>query len=111
MALGYVISGVEKETDGDGYLKEPDFSDDAVRVIAAAEGIALTERHWTVVNYLREKYREQGHTPNFRNMLKDLQEIIPECDSKALYDLFPLGPAKQGAKVAALPQPFGKGGY
>ena len=30
---------------------------------------------------------------------------------KSLYDLFPLGPAKQGAKVAALPQPYGKGGY
>ena len=64
-----------------------------------------------VVQYLRDEYREHGHTPNFRNMLKGMAEIIPGCDSKALYDLFPLGPAKQGAKVAGLPQPLGKGGY
>jgi len=109
--MGYVIGGVEKETDADGYLKEPDFGDEAVRVIAAAEGIDLGEDHWKVVNYLRDRYREDGHTPNFRNMAKDLQSVLPGCDSKSLYDLFPLGPAKQGVKVAALPQPYGKGGY
>ncbi len=109
--MSYVIGGVEKETDGDGYLKEPDYSDEAVQVIAAAEGVALTDDHWKVVNYLRDQYREHGHTPNFRAMTKDLQEVLPGCDSKSLYDLFPLGPAKQGAKVAGLPQPYGKGGY
>ena len=44
-------------------------------------------------------------------MLKDVSELMPACDSKALYDLLPEGPAKQGARVAALPKPFGKGGY
>ena len=109
--MGYVIGGVEKETDAEGYLKEPDFSDEAVEVIARAEGLVLTDEHRQVVAYLRERYREEGHTPNFRNLLKDVQALIPGMDSKALYDLFPLGPAKQGAKVAGLPQPYGKGGY
>ena len=109
--MAYVVNGVELETDKDGYLLEPDFSEEVVRVIAQAEGITLIDDHWKVVNFLREQYREHGHTPNFRNMLKGVSEVIPGCDSKALYDLFPMGPAKQGAKVAGLPQPYGKGGY
>ena len=109
--MAYMVDGNELETDEQGFLLEADFGDEVVRVIAAAEGLELTDAHWKVVAYLRDEYREQGHTPNFRNMLKGLGEVLPGCDSKALYDLFPVGPAKQGAKVAGLPQPLGKGGY
>ena len=109
--MGYTVNGTELETDDQGYLLEADFGDEVVRVIADAEGITLTADHWKVVAYLRDEFREHGHTPNFRNMLKGLAEIIPGCESKTLYDLFPVGPAKQGVKVAGLPQPLGKGGY
>lgn len=109
--MGYIVNGAEIETDAEGYLLEPDYSEEIVGIIAAAENIELTPRHWQVVNYLRDEYRELGHTPNFRNMLKGVNEFWSEADSKALYDLFPTGPAKQGAKVAGLPQPLGKGGY
>lgn len=109
--MSYVVAGKELETDAEGYLLEADFSDEVVKVIAAAEGIELTPRHMEVINYLRDQYRENGHTPNFRNMVKGVQEFWPEADSKSLYDLFPIGPAKQGCKVAGLPQPLGKGGY
>ncbi len=109
--MGYTVNGNELETDNEGYLLEPDYSDEVVTVIAAAEGITLTDAHLKVVEYLRNEYRENGHTPNFRNMLKGMADVLPGCDSKTLYDLFPVGPAKQGAKVAGLPQPLGKGGY
>ena len=109
--MSYTVNGQDLATDEQGYLLEPDFGDEVVPVIAAAEGIALTDDHWTVVRYLREVFREEGQTPNFRHMLKGVAELLPGCDSKRLYDLFPGGPAKQGAKVAGLPQPFGKGGY
>lgn len=109
--MAYLINGAEVETDGEGYLLEADYSTDAVNVIADAEGITLTPDHWKVIEYMREEFREHGHTPNFRNMLKGIQAFWPEADSKAIYDLFPMGPAKQGAKVAGLPQPLGKGGY
>lgn len=109
--MGYTVAGRELETDPEGYLLEPDYSNEVVEVIAAAENIALTPKHWQIVDYMRDQYREHGHTPNFRNMLKDVQEFWPEADSKALYGLFPAGPAKQGARIAGLPQPYGKGGY
>ncbi len=109
--MGYTVNGQEVETDDQGYVLEADFSDDIVHAIAASEGITLNEDHWKVVSYLRDEYREHGHTPNFRNMLKGLADILPGCDSKSLYELFPIGPAKQGCKVAGLPQPLGKGGY
>ena len=109
--MSYTVAGNEVETDDDGYLLEPDYGDEIVNIIAEAEGIELTPKHWEVVKYMGDQYREHGHTPNFRNMLKGVNEFWPEADSKALYDLFPTGPAKQGAKVAGLPQPYGKGGY
>ena len=109
--MSYNINGVEHETDPEGFLLEPVFDDEAVRAIAQAENIELTDAHWEVVKYLRDEYRENGHTPSFRNMLKGMAELRREVDSKYLYDLFPMGPAKQGPKVAGLPQPLGKGGY
>ncbi|MRR50374.1 MAG: TusE/DsrC/DsvC family sulfur relay protein [Rhodocyclaceae bacterium] len=112
--MSYVINGEEKEVDDYGYLLEPDFSDEAVTVIAEACGLALTEQHMKVINYLREQYKEEGSTPNLRNLIKGLQEDgdMPEADSALLFELFPDGgAAKQGCKVAGLPQPKGKGGY
>ena len=110
--MGYTINGVECETDDEGFLVEAEFSDEAVQVIAAAEGIALSDAHWQVITYLRDKYRDDGHTPNFRNMVKELEDTQPGPDWKQqLYDLFPNQPARQACRVAGLTKPFGKGGY
>jgi hypothetical protein len=59
----YSVNGVELEADDQGYLLEAVFDDEAVRVIAAAENIVLTDAHWEVINYLRDQYREEGATP------------------------------------------------
>jgi len=112
--VGYVINGVEKETDDDGYLLEPDFSEEAVLAIAADQGVAMTDDHWAIVNFLRRKYQEDGHTPNLRNMMKMLEEeeVVADVSSARMFELFPDGgAAKQGVKVAGLTKPFGKGGY
>lgn len=109
--MPYEINGRTLDTDDEGYLLEPDYDEAVPRAIAQAEGLELTDDHWQVIRYLHEQYREHGHTPNFRAMVKDLAQVLPQHDSKTLYDLFPGGPAKQGVRVAGLPRPFGKGGY
>lgn len=108
------INGVEKETDDYGYLLEPDFSEEAIAAFAAAESLELTDQHRKIINYLRQKYQEDGHTPNARNLVKGLQDEadMPEADNKLMFDLFPDGgAAKQACRIAGLPQPKGKGGY
>lgn len=110
--MAYEVNGQVLETDDEGFLLEPDYSREVVEVIAAAEGLALTGDHWKVIDHMREAYREEGQTPNFRNMVKAIEEQHPGRDwKKDLYDLFPMQPARQAARVAGLPKPFGKGGY
>lgn len=110
--MGYTVNGVELETDNEGFLLEPDFGEEVVGVIAQAEGITMTDQHWTVVNFMRQRYQEDGHTPNFRNMVAMLNELDDSIDwKKRLYELFPMQPNRQSSKIAGLPQPLGKGGY
>ncbi len=111
-AAPYVLNGEELETDDERFLLEANFSDEIVPVIAEAEGIQLNDLHWQVVRFMRERYQEDGHTPNFRNMLAMLNEEDDSQDwKKVLYELFPNQPNRQASKVSGLPKPYGKGGY
>ncbi len=110
--MSYVVNGEELETGDEEFLLEANFSDEVPPIIAAAEKITLTDDHWKVINYLRERYKEEGHTPNFRVMLAEMEDLHPGTEwKKRLYDLFPAMPARQGPRVAGLPKPYGKGGY
>ena len=109
--MGYTVNGQDVACDDQGYVLEADARDEVSQAIAEAEGIVLTDAHWEVIRYLRDEFAASGHTPNFRNMVKGFQAIRPEADSQYLYDLFPMGPAKQAVKVAGLTQPYVKGGY
>lgn len=108
----YNLNGEDIEADEEGFLLEANFSDDIVPVIAAAQKITLNDLHWQVVRFMRERYQEDGHTPNFRNMLALLDEEDDSQDwKKMLYELFPNQPNRQASMVSGLPKPYGKGGY
>lgn len=109
--MHYTVNEVELPADDDGYLIEANFGDGVSDEIARVEGISLTDQHWELIKFLRDHFKEHGQTPNFRNLVKEFGAINPIADSKYLYDLFPMGPAKQAVKIAGLPQPYGKGGY
>ena len=97
-----------------GYLENiEDWSKDLATQIAAAESIDLTERHWDLIDYLRDEYINNGQNqPNTRTIVKAMSELWGEkVSQKALYDLFPLDPSKQGGRIAGLPESRRKGGY
>ncbi|MBU2582038.1 MAG: TusE/DsrC/DsvC family sulfur relay protein [Alphaproteobacteria bacterium] len=108
------FNGEEVETTETGYLVNlEDWNEDLARELAAVEGIELTERHWDVLNYLREEYMDNNQSqPNTRTIVKAMSDAWGESiDQKVLYDLFPLDPSKQGGKIAGLPESRRKGGY
>jgi dissimilatory sulfite reductase related protein len=98
------LAGIAVEVDAEGFLLDTaKWSEDIARAIAAEEGIPeLTERHWTVVRYMREEFAKNGTGPSIRRM-KNAGGI----PVKELYELFPGGPAKKAARIAGIPKPHG----
>jgi tRNA 2-thiouridine synthesizing protein E len=108
------VNGKTIETTDHGYLvNHQDWDDDVARRLAEIEGIALTDKHWDVIRYLRDQYLNNNqHQPMERAVLKDLGNLWGQKPtSKDLYALFPLAPTKQGTKIAGLPEVLRKGGY
>jgi tRNA 2-thiouridine synthesizing protein E len=108
------VDGKAIETTETGFLVNvDDWNETVAKVIAAQEGIELTERHWDVVNYLRDEYvNNAGNQPNNRTMLKDIgAKWGTKIASKDLFDLFPGNPSKQAGRIAGIPESMRKGGY
>ena len=112
--MAYDLEGQTIETTATGYLvNTDDWSKDLAKRIAELDGITLTERHWDVIDYLRDEYfNNNQNTPNTRAIIKAMSERWDaKVDQKTLYDLFPLDPSKQGGRIAGLPESRRKGGY
>ena len=113
--MTYEVNGRTLEATENGYLANlDDWDKDVGEAIAAAEGLALTQDHWDVIDYLRDAYlNHNGEQPNNRAILKAMQDKWPDrkVDNKTLFDLFPGNPSKQAGKVAGLPESMRKGGY
>jgi dissimilatory sulfite reductase related protein len=97
-------AGMPVEVDAEGFFRQPEqWNEQMGPQIAAASGIgALTDRHWQVINYMRNTYLETGTAPSIRTLGKASGVPIKE-----LYQLFPKGPAKVAAKVGGIPKPRG----
>ena len=97
-------AGTAVEVDPEGFLMDPSqWSREIAAEIAAAAGTGpLTDRHWLVIDYMRETYLSSGSAPTIRTLGKASGVPIKE-----LYALFPKGPAKLAAKIAGIPKPRG----
>jgi dissimilatory sulfite reductase related protein len=92
------------ETDAEGFLTDPQqWNEQLAEQIALENGIPeLTDRHWLVVSFMRDRYLATGNAPSIRSLGKESGVPIKE-----LYQLFPKGPAKLAAKIGGIPKPKG----
>lgn len=102
------------ETNANGYLENhEDWSEGLAMELASVENIVLGERHWDLINFLREEFLENGgNQPNTRKIVKAMSNAWGEkLSQRDVYELFPGDPSKQGGKIAGLPESRRKGGY
>ncbi|MCW2308721.1 TusE/DsrC/DsvC family sulfur relay protein [Rhodobium gokarnense] len=112
--MSLTFNGTEIATNAGGYLEnQDDWSKDLAVHMAEAENITLSDRHWDVIDYLRDEYFTNNQTqPNTRAIVKAMSDKWgAKVGQKDLYDLFPLDPSKQGGRIAGLPESRRKGGY
>lgn len=108
------VNGKSIETTDNGYLVDVnDWDEEVGKVIAADEGVEMTDKHWEVIKYLRDEHiSNAGNEPNERTIQKDMgKKWGSKPSSKDMYEMFPGTPSKQGRKIAGLPQSTRKGGY
>lgn len=67
--------------------------------IAKEEGIAMTDKHWEVIDYLQDQYRKEIPLTVRRVGKSGVVSI------KEFYQLFPKGPLKISSRVAGIPKP------
>jgi len=99
-----LIADTPVNVDAEGFLTDPEqWNEQIAQAIATANGVPeLSERHWLVVRFMRERYLQTGTAPSIRSLGKESGVPIKE-----LYQLFPKGPAKLAAKIGGIPKPKG----
>lgn len=99
--LARTIDGVA--LDDKGFLADPtSWTRDIGTAIATAEGIAMTDDHWKIVDWCRATYAETGASPNIRALTRGMG-----IETKAVYGLFPQAPGRTIARIAGVPKPAG----
>ncbi len=99
-----LIADTPVDIDAEGFLTNPEqWNEQLAQAIAAENGVPeLTDRHWLVVKFMRERYLASGTAPSIRSLGKESGAPVKE-----LYQLFPKGPAKLAAKIGGIPKPKG----
>lgn len=94
------IAGVNVDVTEEGYLEDyTQWNEDIAKELAKEEGIELTDKHFEVLKFLRDKYAE-GAGLTIRKVGKS-----GITDIKEFYKLFPGGPLKKSSKIAGIPKP------
>ncbi|MEI7980221.1 MAG: TusE/DsrC/DsvC family sulfur relay protein [Bacteroidota bacterium] len=95
-----IIAGVTVDVTEEGYFTNPaQWSKDLAVEIGKEENIQLSEKHFEVMAFIRERFAK-GEALTIRSVGNS--GII---DIKGFYGLFPGAPMKKAAKIAGIPKP------
>jgi tRNA 2-thiouridine synthesizing protein E len=93
-------AGVTVDLNEEGYFTNPSqWNRDIAVEIAKEEGLVLTETHFAIIEYLRDRF-SKGEALTIRGVGKS--NIV---DIKGFYELFPGAPMKKATKIAGIPKP------
>jgi tRNA 2-thiouridine synthesizing protein E len=93
-------AGQSVEVNDEGYMEDASqWTKEIAAEMAKEEGIDLTDKHYEVLEFLRNA-NEKGETLTIRRVGKS-----GITDIKGLYQLFPGGPLKFSSKFAGIPKP------
>jgi TusE/DsrC/DsvC family sulfur relay protein len=80
------IAGTVVSVNEEGYLTDlSQWTRDVALELAKAEGIELTDQHWTVIEYIQQSFRNS--------------------ESLSIRSLGKRGPLKKASKIAGIPKP------
>jgi tRNA 2-thiouridine synthesizing protein E len=92
------------ELNEEGFMIEPNAWTKEIAIgLAKEEGIDdLTDTHWKIIDFCRQKAADTGNAPTLRAITKG-----SGITTKELFTLFPKGPSKKVAKISGLGKPEG----
>ncbi|MDX1955901.1 MAG: TusE/DsrC/DsvC family sulfur relay protein [Chitinophagaceae bacterium] len=95
-----VIAGKTIAVNEEGYMTDFKQWDQSVAEVLATEAeISLTPRHWEVLGYLQNEFKNEVPL-SIRKIGKS-----GVVDIKEFYQLFPKAPLKTATKIAGIPKP------
>jgi len=95
--------GATVNVDADGFMTDPGaWTKEIAEGLGAEVGITLTDRHWVVLDFVRQDAVDQGEPPGVRRITK-----LTDVSMKEIYQLFPKGPGILASKLAGHGKPQG----
>ncbi len=95
-----IYAGKPVSVTDDGYLTDASqWTKEIAAEIAKEEGIDITDKHYAVIDFIREKTLK-GEALTIRSIGKS-----GVVDTKGFYDLFPGAPLKKASRIAGIAKP------
>jgi TusE/DsrC/DsvC family sulfur relay protein len=93
-------ANVSVQCNDQGYLEDLNqWTKEVGNAIAEEEGITMTDKHWEVVDFIQNQYRNEIPL-TIRKVGKSGVVSIKE-----FYQLFPDGPLKKSSRISGIPKP------